>query len=426
MQATSATATVPKPATPNLAGVRVIEIGTAVAIPLVGAVLAHLGADVIKVESQAKLDGNRARIPRTNGGEPRKGLDDSFPLLHEFNTGKSSVALNLKSDAARTLFLRLIEKSDGFIQNFAPGWLERLDLGPQRLLEHNPRLIMLFASGYGQEGPKRDQRVYAPVMTAMGGLEGLIGSEAGEVAGMVATAWGDFNSSYLSVFGFLSALYRREATGQGGVIDLSQVEGVVTTLGAAIAEMQLSGETPGPRGNRSPSAAPRGAYPCRGDDLWIAISITSDEQWRALVDVARYHPSPETSALQSPKWETHEARVADQSEIDALLAAWTQTSEINDLVAALQARSVPCSPLLRPDELEHHPHFLSRAFLEQINHPSQGRVQVTNTPWLFDGQLPRVTGRSPSLGEDNAQVLGELLGVTGEEVARLEEEGVLA
>jgi crotonobetainyl-CoA:carnitine CoA-transferase CaiB-like acyl-CoA transferase len=406
----------------DLSGYRVVEIGTAVSMPLCSAVLANLGAEVIKIESKQKLDGNRIRIPKKDAAGPL-GTMETFPLLHDLNPGKKSVTVNLKTEAGRAIFVELIKKADIFIQNFAPGWLERLDLGPEALAAINPRLIMMFASGYGQEGPLSPTRVYATIMSGIGGLEGLVGEENGDVAGLVATAFGDPNSAYFGVLEVMSAIYARETSGKGCLIDLSQIEAIATVLGEAIVEWQASGRVPGPVGNRSRWAAPHGIYPSAGDDRWVAVSVASEEEWRSLAALVE---SDGGSWVKDERFADMNGRLQHREELDRHLAQWTGRYQNHDLSSRLQASGVRASPVLTIDELETDAHTVAREFLQQVEHPALGAMQITSTPWRFDGVRPKVHGVGPMLGSANRDVLERLLGLPADEIERLERDGVLA
>lgn len=413
---------------PNFKSIRVLEIGTAVSVPAMGAVLANLGADVIKVESRHKLDGNRVRIRKGGAGNASGGLnsDESFPLWHEFNGGKRSVLLNLKSEVSRKLFIDLIKQCDLFIQNFAPGWLERLGLSAQTLLEINPRLVMVFASGYGQAGPKAQQRVYAPVMTALGGQEALIGEESGEVMGAMPIAFGDFNAGFHGVFLLFSALYQRETTDKGCVIDLSQIEAVTATLGEAIVEMQVTGKVPSPTGNRSDYRCPHGVYPCGGADEWVTLSIGSDEEWAAFIAFVRTTDPVLASQLDAAKWRHAGGRVTDRLLVDELVAGWTRRFERAELPGRLQAAGLRSAPVYESDEMEKDDHFRARRFTHEVEHPRVGRMAVTSTPWLFEGTTPTARAAGPGLGESTEEVLTALCGLTAADVELYTKEGHLA
>jgi crotonobetainyl-CoA:carnitine CoA-transferase CaiB-like acyl-CoA transferase len=408
----------------NLDHLRVLEIGTAISVPLMGAVLRNLGAQVIKVESRYKLDGNRVRVPKRTGGEAGK-MDESFPLIHEFNAGKHSVTLNLKTEPGRELFLQMIAQSDVFIQNFAPGWLDRLGLNPQRLLGVNPRLIMLYASGYGQQGPKNQTRVYAPVMTALGGLESLVGEENGEILGLLSTAAGDFNSSSYGVLALLSALFQRETTGAGCLIDLSQVEAVVSMLGEPLAEFQLAGMRPGPSGNTSRVYSPYGNYPCRGPDEWACIAVRTDAEWARLVSFIAQDDAATAERLAIPGWETAAGRVAEHARLDRIVGTWTRERDRSGLARHLQDAGVSCVPVMEPEEVDKSDFFWARSVGQQVDDPVAGSMTLTSTPaWHVDGEVPRIRRAAERLGSSNQRVFRDLLGLSAAQFTTYESEGV--
>lgn len=373
---------VPTPPRPLdwLSGIRVVEVSTGVAGPLTGRILAELGADVIKVESRAKLDVNRVRVPR----EEMSGLADpetlqleGFGLLHEASASKRSVTLNLKTEAGRELFLQLLREADIFVQNFAPGWLERLGLSVDDLLDQCPRLVVLSATGYGQDGPLCQQRAYAPIMSSLAGLEGVIGYEDGAVVGASATAMADLNCSFYGAYLVLAALNGRTETGGGRHLDLSQTEACVALLGEAMVDYATTGKVPGPTGNSGPTGR-REVVPCK------------DGRW-AVVDDA-----PEGSEL----------------------------LDRDELVTRLHSVGSVATPVLTPQEVLQDPGFRDRGLFQQIDHPVLGELTTTSIPWHLDGSVPGVRSSSPLLGVDTEDVMTRLLGVTSEEFDRLTTEGV--
>ncbi|KAF0957776.1 CaiB/BaiF CoA transferase family protein [Rhodococcus sp. T7] len=362
-----------------LSGIRVVEVSTGVAGPLTGRILAELGADVIKVESRAKLDVNRVRVPR----EEMSGLADpetlqleGFGLLHEASASKRSVTLNLKTEAGRELFLHLLSEADVFVQNFAPGWLERLGLSVDDLLHQCPRLVVLSATGYGQDGPLCQQRAYAPIMSSLAGLEGVIGYEDGAVVGASATAMADLNCSFYGAYLVLAALNGRTETGGGRHLDLSQTEACVALLGEAMVEYATTGKVPGPTGNSGPTGS-REVVPCK------------DGRW-AVVDDA-----PEGSEL----------------------------LDRDELVTRLHSAGSVATPVLTPQEVLQDPGFRDRGLFQQVDHPVLGELTTTSIPWHLDGSVPGVRSSSPLLGVDTEDVMTRLLGVTSEEFDRLTTEG---
>jgi crotonobetainyl-CoA:carnitine CoA-transferase CaiB-like acyl-CoA transferase len=412
---------------PDLASLRVIEVATGISVPLMGVFLANLGAEVIKIESRRRLDGNRVRLP-AKGPASKDGMneDESVPLWHEFNAGKESVTLNIKTDTGRDVFLKLIRNADIFIQNFAPGWLERAGMSGEVLQEINPRLIMLFASGYGQGGPFAQQRVYAPVMTALGGQEALIGLSDGEVVGAMALAYGDFNATHHGLPLIFSALYERERTGRGCIIDLAQVEAVTATLGEAIVEYQLTGALPVPHGADSAYRAPHGIFPCSGEDRWATLSVATDDEWTRLANLIAAAADDLKSAALDPRWATVAGRLADADELARLLAQWTRRFDREDLARLAQDAGLRCAPVYEPDEMERDPHYIARGFTTTVSHPRVGPLEMTSTAWLYDGKVAAPHGPGPGLGDATEVVLSRVAGLTADEIASLEKEGHLA
>lgn len=410
---------------PDFSSLRVLEIGTAVSVPLMAVTLRNLGADVIKIESRQKPDGNRVRVKKGASGGAPAVADESFPLWHEFNGGKKSVLLNLKSPIGRELFLKLIAQSDVLVENFAPGWMERIELSAAKLHVVNPRLIIVSASGYGQEGPKSQQRVYAPVMTALGGQEALVGEESGEVTGAMPIAFGDFNAGYNGAFCLFAALYRREQTGRGCVIDLSQIEAVTATLGEAFVEMALTGQRPVPVGNHSPWRVPHGIFPCAGDDRWVSLSIGSDAEWQALARLIRADDADLGARAAEAGLATLAGRLARRHEVEGLVATWTARSERTALAALLQEAGLRAAVVYESDEMENDAHYRARRFTRDVTHPRLGVIPVTSTPWLFDGVTAVSQGAGPGLGEHTHAVLGALCGLERDLIDRYLEEGHL-
>lgn len=411
---------------PDFSSIRVLEIGTAVSVPLMAMTLRNLGADVIKIESRQKPDGNRVRVRKGAASNDAPAVaDESFPLWHEFNGGKKSVLLNLKSPIGRGLFLKLIARSDLLLENFAPGWMQRIGLSADQLLDANPRLIILSASGYGQQGPKSQQRVYAPVMTALGGQEALVGEESGEVTGAMPIAFGDFNAAFNGAFCIFAALHRREETGRGCIIDLSQIEAVTASLGEAFVEMALTGRPPSPVGNHVPWRVPHGIFPCAGEDRWISLSIGTDEEWRTLAAVAAADDAALGARLATPEWATLAGRQAQRHAIEALVASWTARHERDALPARLQAAGLRSTEVYESDEMERDAHYRARRFVQDVVHPRLGLIPVTGTPWLFDGVTPVPRGAGPGLGEHTHEVMTTLGGLDAAQVDHYLKEGHL-
>ncbi|MBT2597854.1 CaiB/BaiF CoA-transferase family protein [Arthrobacter sp. ISL-72] len=389
-----------EPAGPALAeiewlrGVKVVEVTTAVSAPLIGRVLAELGAEVVKVESRAKPDVNRARLPRPTDPEGFPA-HESFQLLHESSASKKSVTLNLKTDEGQSLFLKLLGDADVFIENFVPGWLDRLGLTVESLREKFPRLVILSASGYGQTGPLRTQRSYAPVMSALAGVEGLIGYDDGQVMGCSALALADLNCSFTGVFLVAAALKGREQTGHGTHVDLSQIEAASTLAGEAFVEAELNGSAPLPRGNADPDGTP-----------WTLIPTERPDEWIAAVD-------------------TQSGTLAEGELLELKNLPAGRRSARETLLERLRVRGIEAAPVLTPTGVAKDRGFAARGFTQTVQHPHAmiGEVKVTSVPWHLDGRLPRVLGAAPLLGGDNPTILSRFVDAAG--LADFEAKGVL-
>lgn len=395
----------------------VIETGPGLAGPLVTRTLRDFGARVIKIESAARLDFGKTRVP-----PPGKTARDMAlaPSVMEMNGAKESVALNLKTDEGRQIFTDLLAVADVYVESYAPGWLERLGLSLELFQQRNPGLVILSQSAYGSSGPKSDQRAYAPIMTALGGLESTVGYADGRVISQVSSAVGDLVAAYFGNLLVLSALHERERTGYGAILDMSQTEASIAIAGVAFAEFALTGTSPGPLGNSHPSMAPHGMYKVAGDDQWVAIAIGTDEEWRRLA--AALDIDDETT----DRFQHHSTRLAHRDQLDGLLGDRLRDRNRETLCAALQAAGVPCTPLLDVYEADRYPHLVERGLWTAFEHPEIGELRMTEIPWRFDSLELQRRGWAEELGESTDTVLREILHVTDDEILRWREAGALA
>jgi crotonobetainyl-CoA:carnitine CoA-transferase CaiB-like acyl-CoA transferase len=224
----------------------------------------------------------------------------------------------------------------------------------------------------------------------------------------------------LAVGVLMAALRQRRQTGRGTFIDLSQREVTVAMLGEYVVDYSITGRVPSPLGNRHPYLVPQGVYPCQGDDMWVAISVGSDDEWRGL---CRALGQP--TLAQDPRFATVLARRHHQAELDQILVAWTQEREHYQAMHLLQAHGVPAGAVLKGGETLVDPHLTARGFWDVVNHPEAGTYTQVSTPWQLSKSPRRPTTPSPSLGEHNSYVLGDLLGLSQPEIAALEAQGII-
>jgi crotonobetainyl-CoA:carnitine CoA-transferase CaiB-like acyl-CoA transferase len=403
------------PATKNaLEGVRVVDFTWAWAGAYATFQLGLLGADVIKVESLKRLDLSRTQSLTT--GQRFAGYDSST-IFNDLNFNKRSLQLDLSRPEAIAIAKRLVAVSDVVAQNMRPGVMERLGLGYEDLRTVKPDIIMLSSSALGSTGPDRGYAGYAPVFAALGGLAHITGQASGPPVPLYGAV--DLRSATMSAFAILAALNQREATGEGQHVDLSSVEAVAALIGHVFAEYQLTGRAPRRRGNDDFRMAPHNSYLCSGGE-WITIAVETDAEWESFC-----------TALGRPPW-ADDASFADRSSrwrnrrvLDQAVEAWTKDRRAADITGLLQRAGIAATPCPGPGGLAHDPQLEARGFFSSVVHPVLGRREVVGAPWTLPATPSAIRRPAPLLGEHNAYVLSELLGMPPEDVARLQEQGIV-
>lgn len=390
-----------------LQGVRVIELAKVWAGPFTGKMLAFLGAEVIRVESRAALDSSR----RFNGDDV-----DNAPGHQAVNPQKLSVQIDTRKPEGRDLLLRLASTADMFIENLRPGAMARAGLDYEALRAVRPDIVYLSMGMYGNDGPLAYQSGYAPCFAALGGVTAIAGYE-GETPRGMNIRYGDSTAGISAAFAAVTALFHRKRTGEGQFIDFSTVEALSSMIGDTIMDYAVTGNSPRSDGNSHAEMAPHGAFPCR-DGEWISIAVSSDEGWAAL---ARQIGG---DALASDcRFQTLADRHANLAELDALLSAWTSGQVAAQLQADLQARGIAAAKSLNTIELVTDPGLWSSGYFHTVTDCLGKQRPILGPSWFMSD--PAMLNRgSPALGEDNAYVLGDLLGLTEDEQRRLEEAGV--
>ncbi|MGD9894056.1 MAG: CoA transferase [Dehalococcoidia bacterium] len=410
---------------PLLAGVRVLDLTTAWIGPYAGMQLADLGADVIKIEGPQRPDVWRFFYAT---GAPGLGPPSvARPGAHQGNTShyynsvnrnKRGLALDLASPRGRELFLQLVRTADIVLENFTPRVLDNFGLSDEVLREVNPRLIVVSFSGYGRTGPYRDIKATGATIETIGGWVSLFGYPD-EKPMLMGEMEADPTSGLHAAALALVALAYRDRTGKGQRIDGSMFEAAVGYIGEEILLGSLGLTEPHPRGNRDRAIAPQGAFPCAGDDAWIAITIRHDDDWRALLGVATDAPW-----LRDPRFETAAGRLACVDDVEAGLGQWTRIHDARQLMAALQQADVPAGAVLKTDEVPRDPHFLARGWFRPLTHPDTGTQLHNGHPWRFSRSPLVWRSPSPRLGEHSAEILAGELHLEADEIASLFDQGV--
>ncbi len=403
-----------------LTGVRVIDASRVWAMPLATRLLADMGAEVVKVEVPTYLDTRQAEPFLHN--DPRERFWERSGIFNSLNRGKQSVTLNLATDEGKRLFRALVATADVLVENNRPGVLARHGLGYEALRAVRPDLIMLSNSGYGQTGPWRAYGAIALSLEPTTGLAHYTGYPGGPP---VRWSWfTDFPACLAAVFAICGALYHRNRTGEGQHIDLAMYEVGVSLLGEELLDYLLNGADRPRLGNRHPRHAPHGCYPCAGDDAWVTIAVTGDEEWRALCAVME---RPELA--DDPRFATATARKAHEDELDYLIAAWTGSRDRYEVMHRLQAAGVAAGAVRTTRDLFADPQLLARGFFEWVDHhdrdPALGVRPYVGRPWRLSRTPGGIRRRAPGLGEHNRAVLVGLLGQPGEALTAWTERGVI-
>ncbi|MCY3648015.1 MAG: CoA transferase [Chloroflexi bacterium] len=424
-----------------LEGVRVVELSIAWAGPLAARFCADLGADVIRVEHPGargnglRPDGSPMRAPEGwRWGELpppayRAGIfPDADPGERPWNRNgpfnkmqrnKRSFALDLQDEAGREVFRRLLAEADILLDNYRPRALDRLGFDFEAVAAINPRIVRISMSGYGSTGPYRDRGSWGPILEAHSGLAATTGYEGGGPVKQGA-AFPDGIGGLTGTFALLDALRERDRTGRAVYVNLSQLESYVSIGGEFVIAASAGEEPPERRGNRSPAFAPQGVYPCRGDDNWVAITVQSDDAWKALVALI------DRPALADPSLGTESERRRRHDAIDAEIAAWTADRDAHVVAALLQEAGVAAGPALSNLEMVADPHLRTRNMIVAIDHPDAGRREFPGFPiHLSETPVERFAG-APTLGQHNEAILCDLLGYSGDEYTALLSAGVIA
>ncbi len=405
-----------------LQGCRVLDFGTAWAGSIPGHVLADFGAEVIKIESLDRVDllryGPGPYAPMR--GKPWKEARECNAWFHAVNRGKFGVTINFTTERGAELIRHLVAISDMVVDNFTPDVLAKYHLHYEALTAIKPDLIMLAISVAGHHGPYRDTRAYAFNLHALSGFASLIGFEGDTEPQHIDIAYADWNAGMFGVYALILALFHRQRTGEGQFIDLSAWEATSALLAEGFMDASLNRRVPGPQGNTHPTMAPHGYYPCQGDDIWLALAIRSESEWQALCRVMG-----RADLAHHPRFQDMYQRQQHRQELDDHLAAWTRTQDVDAAVQQLQDAGVAAIPLRTVEARGRDAHMQARHTHEAIEHPGTGLEYLHNIPWHMSDTPPHIQGPAPQVGQHNAYVFGELLGLSPEAQAQLAEEGVL-
>ncbi len=385
--------------------IRVLDLGQIYNGSYASFLLAHAGADVVKVEPP---EGEPLRV--------RGGAD--IPLAFAMlNTNKRGIVLDLKTAKGRRLLERLAGEADVMVENFAPGALARLGIEVEALMARHPRLICASSSGYGLSGPDRDNLAMDLTVQAVGGVMSINGPDGGPPL-KTGLAICDFLGGVHLYAGIATALAERAVTGRGRRVEIAMQEALYPALASNLTSMHRRGGQPERRGNRHPTrgSAPYNVYACA--DGHVALICVKEAHWISLLDVIG---RPELEA--DPRFATQRSRADHEAEIDALLEPWFAARDRAEITATLKAARVPAAPVRDLGEVTADTHMHERGMLRDVVHPILGNVTLPASPLRFHGAAAPELRLDPGLGEHTGEVLGEWLGLGGAEIAALHRAG---
>ena len=389
--------TTPQP----LAGLTVLDFGQIYNGPYCGFLLAMAGARVIKIES-----------PQGENLRSRKSSSASYPFAM-LNANKESITLNLKSERGRELLRALVPRADVLLENFSPGTMDRHGVGSDALRAINPRLIYAAATGFGRTGLHRDFLAMDITVQAMTGVMAVTGDGDGPPL-KAGPALCDFLGGIHLYAAIVTALFQRERTGAGLVVDVAMQDAVFPTLASQIGALHFLGQHPTRNGNRHAalSLAPYNVYRTR--DGYVAIICIREGHWRNLV-AAMGRPE----LLDDARFIDMAARAANMEAVDAVVETWTGTLGKHEVFRIAQAHDIICAPVQDLADVLDDPHLHERGMLTRVTHPLLGAAVMPSTPLRFEGIVPPALRVARDLGADNEAVYGELLGLSPNEVVQL-------
>lgn len=390
-----------------LDGVDVIDLGQIYNGAYSSLMLSYLGADVTKVEPPF---GEPLRS-RVDEGEP--------PELVMLNSTKDGITLNLKDERGKELFRDLVRDADVLVENFAPGTMEEFGLGYETLSEINPELIYAHGSGFGEDGPKSDRLAMDLIVQAESGVMDTTGNPE-DPPTKTGIAPGDFLGGIHLAAGVMAALYQRERTGKGQFVEASMQDAVYPTLMSQLANYYADADVPSRTGNRHSSLAkaPYNAY--EADDGYVAILCTSDDHWQTLCEAIGRE-----DLRDDDRFATNVDRVERMETIDAAIEEWTRERTREEIVSTLSAAGVPCGSVQSVEEVIHDPHLEEREMVVEVDHPTEGPIRVPGTPIRLSGSKMPDIEPAPRKGEDNREIYRDRLGLSEEEIEKLQSDGVI-
>ena len=413
-----------------LQGYRVVDFGSAWAGPQMAHIVADMGAEVIKVESRNRIDYGRlggaasakdllTKTPEAIAASTPERLELN-PVFHLLNRGKMGITVDFTNPKGAELLKEIIKRSDVVTDNFTPGVLDKYGLGYEALAKMKPDIIVVSLCFAGHTGPLKGTRGYAPIITALAGLDSVVGYPDESIPCGPRFAYGDHIAAEHGALAILMALIHRNRTGDGQYVDISEWEATTSLLGEPLMDYVMNGRIHGPKGNRDSIMSPHGYYPCKGANQWVSIAVKTDEEWLNFCQ-----------ALGNPTWATEErfgdrySRLLNQDALDKFVGEWTIKYTPLEVTDILQKAGVAAAPFLISREQYNDPHLIERGIFVKVNHPVNGDETFYGIPLKLSDTPGKVRSSGPLLGQHNDYVFKELLGISQVDYERLVAEKVI-
>lgn len=394
-----------------LEGVRVVEMGSLLAGPFCGQLLADFGAEVIKIEPPGKGDPMRVW-----GRHQKEGRTLWWPIIAR---NKKSVTLNLREQEGQELARRLISESDVLVENFRPGTLEKWGLGYEKLKSINPELVMVRVSGYGQTGPYSGRAGFGSIGEAMGGIRHVTGFED-QAPPRTGVSLGDSLAATFGALGALTALYYRDAHGgEGQVVDVGIYEAVLAMMESTIPEYVLADNVRGRTGTVLPFVAPSNIYPTKEED-YVLIAGNADTVFTRLAKAVGH---PEWA--EEDRYATHHARGENMQELDEKISTWTRERSVEEVLETMAEAGVPSGKVFTAKDMVEDEHYAVRENVVTVEDPEIGAFPMQNVVPRLSDTPGEVRWTGPNLGQHNEEIYGDILGLDEKELTDLQERGTI-
>jgi benzylsuccinate CoA-transferase BbsF subunit len=396
-------------------GLKIASFCWAVVGPLTMKYFADYGATVIRVETSQRPCIMRISAPYKEG---QPGLDRSGYFNH-FSANIFSLALNMDNPRALEVAKRLVAESDVVMENFTPGVMEKWGLGYEELKKVKPDIIMLRQSGFGAGGPYAHLPAFGMILAAVAGLPNFVGWPDGGPLPLGVSPYTDCIAPRFATAALIAALDYRDKTGRGQLLDLSQFETALYFIMPALLDYAANGREPSRIGNTSPYAVPHGVYPCRGDDRWCTIAVSSDEQWANLCKVIG-----RTDFIKDPRFHTLLNRKKHEDEINELISGWTINFTPEEVMSKMQSAGVPAGVVKNAADIYADPQLRQRNLFWPLNHPDMGLFTHLGQSFELSKTPAQAYMPSPRLGEHTEYICTRILGMTDREFIDLVSTGV--